>query len=224
MSNLSDRIALVLQSEPASAAVEAIISEAKQDLWRVNQSILTARETTLDPLAASPAVTKARKDLDDLTLQQGRLVAALDRLQDSLTAARSREAEGARAAAYEAAKTETDALAAEIGPEYERLTGKLVALLSHIQANEETVARVNRALPQGKPWLLSAEHRVRGASQGFGLGQSVRLPSMTGVSSMLWPLPMPNLAFSAGREATERMAAQKRAQREQQERVANEAA
>lgn len=224
MSTLSDRIAIVLQSEPKPAAVESIVAEAKQELWRVNQAILTARETTLDPLAASPAVTKARKDLDDLTLQQGRLVAALDRLQDSLTVARSREADGERLRAYDAAKAETEALAAEIGPEYERLTGELVALLSRIEANETAIAQVNRNLPQGVPWLNSAEHQVRG--QGWGLGAAIRLPTLQGQtgSASVWPSMLPNLAFSAGREATERMAAQKRAQRERAEQAANEAA
>jgi hypothetical protein len=60
------------------------------------------------------------------------------------------------------------------------------------------------------------------------LAARVKLPALAtsdvAHQRSIWPAPQPNLAFNAGREAPQRMPAQRRAQRVDAERVANEAA
>jgi hypothetical protein len=212
--------------------VEAIMAEARAELWRTNQAILTARETSMDPLAAPQAVTKARKDLEDLEHAQGRLTVALDRLADVLADAQDREAEAQRLAVYEAARRARDEVAEELRARYPTLAGELVTLLREVGAAEAQVRAANADRPAGAPYLEGVETVARGIpGNGYvggtpvgTLAATLRLPALAGADAVhqrpVWPPAYSDGAYEAGAPALDRYAAAKRAEREEVQREA----
>jgi DNA repair exonuclease SbcCD ATPase subunit len=180
MSNLTDRIALILQTEAASDALAGIINDARAELEAINEACAGAKERVLDPLANSAAVTKAKKEMEDQTLQASRLEAAIDRLSSQLEAAHAREAEAARTKIYEEARTERDALAEDLRAVYPQAAARIAALLVRIEAADQKVAAANQDRPEDAPWLEPVEMVVRDRkpNEGAPLYRSVKLPAL----------------------------------------------
>jgi hypothetical protein len=180
MSTLTDRIVTLLRTEAASEALAGILDEARDELVDVNDACGDAKARMLDPSSSSAIVAKARKELEDLTLQASRLEAAIDRLADQLAAARAREAEATRVKLYNEAKAERDRLAKEILETYTELAAKIVGMLKQIGPVDEKVAAANRDLPTGAPYLDAVAHMTQ-IYGGWNLATSVRLPSLASV-------------------------------------------
>jgi chromosome segregation ATPase len=192
MSSLTDRIALILQSEAASDALAEVIDDAQDELEAAQEACAEAQEQVLDPLSSSSSVTKAKREADDLTLQISRLEAAIGRLSDKLNEARHREKEAAKLRLYEEAKSERDALVEDIRTIYPEAAAKIAALLPRIEPLDQRIMAINRDLPEGAPHLEFVEHiaRDRPNHQGTYLSRSVRLPALLHKDiywSSFWP-------------------------------------
>ncbi len=192
MSSLTDRIAFILQTEAASDALAEVIDDAQDELEAAREACEEAKERVLDPLSTSAAVSKARKELDDSTLQVSRLEAALERLSNQLKAARAREAEAVRIKQYEEVKAERDALVEDIRTIYPEAAAKIAALLPRIEPLDQKIMAVNHDLPEGAPHLQFVEHvaRDRPNHEGTYLSRSVRLPALLHKDiywSSFWP-------------------------------------
>jgi cell division protein FtsB len=180
MSSLTDRIALVLQAEASPEAIAAILEDAQAELLDVKGACTAAQAQVLDPLSNSATVTKAKRELDDLTLQTARLEAAVHQLASQLAAAHACEAEAARSKLYEAARTERDTLVDDIRRIYPEAASAIAALIVRIAAADEKIAAVNQALPDGAAWLEYPEQiaRSRPPHEGSPLSRSVKLPAL----------------------------------------------
>ena len=64
MSSLTDRIALILQSEASSDALAEVIDDAQDELEAAQEACAEAQERVLDPLSSSSSVTKAKREAD----------------------------------------------------------------------------------------------------------------------------------------------------------------
>src|SRR4028119_1442750 len=80
MSNLSDRIALLLRSEASSEVLAGVIEEAQEELASLAEACEDAKERVLDPHSTSSMVAKANREMEDSTLQARRLEAAIKHL------------------------------------------------------------------------------------------------------------------------------------------------
>ena len=192
MSSLTDRIALILQSEAASDALAEVIDDAQDELEAAQEACAEAQERVLDPLSSSSSVTKAKREADDLTLQISRLEAAIDWLSDKLDEARHREKEAAKLRLYEEAKSERDALVEDLRTIYPEAAAKIAALLPRIEPLDQRIMAINRDLPEGASYLEFVEHiaRDRPNNEGAYLSWSVRLPALLQKDvywSSFWP-------------------------------------
>jgi hypothetical protein len=197
MSNLADRIALILQTEAASDAIAAILADVQAELLIVREASAAAQEKVLDPVSGTAAVTKARKELDDFTLQASRLEAAVDRLTSQLATACAREGEVARAKVYEEAKAERDALAKEILETYTDAAARIAGMLMRVNGIDLKVTAANQDRPEGAPYLELVA-RITQIPGGWDLTNAVRLPAIASVGvpahlkehptqQMFWP-------------------------------------
>jgi len=180
VSTLTDRIAVILQTEAASDALAEIIDDARAELSIINETCNDAKSRLLDPHSTSSIVAKAKKELEDRTLAAARLESAIGRLTDQLETARAREAEAARSKLYEDAKAERDALVEEVRKAYPEAAAAIAALLVRIEAADQKVAAANQDRPAGVSWLEPVELVVRGRkpNEGAPLYRSVRLPAL----------------------------------------------
>jgi DNA repair exonuclease SbcCD ATPase subunit len=193
MSNLTDRIAVVLQTEATSDALAGTLDEARAELEAVNEACAHAKAKVLDPFSTSATVTKAKREFDDLTLQASRLGTALDCLANQLETARAREAQAAAVKLYEEAKAERDALVEDIRRIYPEAAAKIAALLPRIEAADKKIVAANNDLPDGAAWLEYPEQIARGRPphEGSSLARSVKLPGLQHPSSewnSIWPV------------------------------------
>ncbi len=192
MSSLTDRIALILQTEVASDALVEVIDDAQDELEAAREAYADVQERVLDPLSTSAAATKAKREAEDLTLQISRLEAALKRLSGQLEAARAREADAARLKLYEEVKAERDALVEDLRRIYPEAAAAIAALLPRIEPLDQKIMAVNHDLPEGAPHLQFVEHlaRDRPNHEGTYLSRSVRLPALLHKDiywSSFWP-------------------------------------
>jgi response regulator RpfG family c-di-GMP phosphodiesterase len=157
-----------------------MVDDARAELAAVNETCAGAKARVLDPFSISSVVTKAKKELEDLSLQVARLEAAVDRLAGQLEAAQTREGEAARVKLYDEAKAERDALEEDIRRIYPEAAATIAALLVRIEAADQKVAAANERLPAHALWLEPVEMVVRGRPphEGSPLSCSVRLPAL----------------------------------------------
>jgi hypothetical protein len=193
MSTLTDRIALILQTEAASDALAGLIDDARQELAAVNEACVDAKARVLDPFSTSAVVARARKELDEFSLTASRLEAAIDRLAGQLETARAREAEAARSKLYEDAKADRDVLVEDIRKIYPEAAARIAALLPRIDAADAKITAANADLPEGASWLEPVEHIARGrpSHEGSPLSRSVKLPALLQsdyYSNPFWPV------------------------------------
>jgi ParB-like chromosome segregation protein Spo0J len=177
MSNLSDRIALLLRSEASSEVLARVIEEAQEELASLAEACEDAKERVLDPHSPPSVVAKAKKDLEDSTLQASRLEAALNRLSEQLETARHREKEAGRIKRYEEAKAERDALTDEFQKTYSELAEQIATMLKHIADVDAKVAAVNRDLPENASYLYPIEQTIK-TGLGWRVAEAVKLPAL----------------------------------------------
>jgi chromosome segregation ATPase len=180
MSSLTDRIALILRAEASPESIATILDDAQSELSDINESCADAKARMLAPSSASAAVTRAKKELEDLTLQGARLEAAINRLADQLEMARAREAEATRVLRYDEARAERDALAAEILGSYTEAAAKIAGLLMQMAAVDQKVAVANQDRPEAAPYLDTVGSMTQ-ISGGWELSRTVRLPAIASV-------------------------------------------
>ncbi len=180
MSTLTDRIVLLLRSEATSEALAEVIEEARDELGTLTEVCDDAKERMLDPLATTEEVAKAKRELDESTLQAQRLNSALGHLTAQLESARHREKEAGRIKRYEEAKAERDALVEDLRTIYPQAAATIAALLPRIEPLDRKITEINQDLPEGAAYLPLVEHVARGRPnhQGTYLSQSVRLPAL----------------------------------------------
>lgn len=203
MSALEDHIAIILQSEASSSAVSEVLAQAEAELKDIDTRRAEAKARSLDPLSGPAAVKKARADLDELAFRTDRLGVAVERLKEQLTAARAREAETDRRAAYALARAERDAAADQLRTRYPILADELAEILSRVIKADADVARVNANRPAGEEHLQAVEQVARGilpngmfigldgsstSFMGQHLTKAVRLPAFEATNrGRVWP-------------------------------------
>ncbi len=192
MSTLTDRIVLLLRSEATSEALAEVIEEARDELATLTEACDDAKERMLDPLATTEEVAKAKRELDESTLQAQRLNSALGHLTAQLESARHREKEAGRIKRYEEAKAERDALVEDLRTIYPQAAAAIAALLPRIEPLDRKITEINQDLPEGAAYLPLVEHvaRDRPNHEGTYLSRSVRLPALLHKDiywSSFWP-------------------------------------
>ncbi len=180
MSSLTDRIALILQTEAASDALVAIIDDAQDELDAAEQACAEAQTKVLDPLSTTAVVTKAKRDLEDQTLAASRLKVALERLSDQLEMARAREAEAERLKRYEEAKAEREAAINEFQEKYPELAAQIATMLKRCATVDQKLAAINQDLPQNGSYLYLISETVK-TVHGWAIAPSVKLLAPSGV-------------------------------------------
>ncbi len=149
MSSLTDRIIVLLRSEATSEALAEVIEEAQEELATLTEACDDAKERMLDPLATTEEVAKAKRELDESTLQVQRLNSALGHLTAQLESARHREKEAGRIKRYEEAKAERDALVEDLRTIYPQAAAAIAALLPRIEPLDRKITEINQDLPEG---------------------------------------------------------------------------
>jgi chromosome segregation ATPase len=180
MSNLTDRIVMLLRTEAASNALAEILDEARDELAAIDEACAVAKEKVLDPFSTSSVVAKAKTQLEDLTLQASRLEAAIDRLTGQLETARAREAEASRKVRYAEAKAERDALAEALLERYTAAAAEIASLLIRIAPVDAKVSAANRDLPADASYIETVA-QLTTISGGWELAHTVRLPAIVAV-------------------------------------------
>jgi hypothetical protein len=201
MSGLTDRIALLLQSEASSEAVAGTLDDARTELAAVNEACADAKARVLDPFSSSPAVTKAKKELEDQTLAASRLEAAIGHLVAQLEAARAREAEAGRKVRYAEAKAARDALAQEILEKYPAAAQTIAELLQQVGVVDQAVMAANGDLPAGAACIPTVDEATQ-IIGGWPLANSVRLPAIAavGIPDHIRTHPGQTYLWAAGRQ------------------------
>ncbi len=179
MSNLSDRIALLLRSEASSEVLAGVIEEAQEELASLAEACEDAKERVLDPHSTSSMVAKANREMEDSTLQARRLEAALKHLTSQLESARAREAEAERVKRYAEVKAEREAAINEFQETYPELAEKIATMLKRCAAVDQQLARTNADLPQNASYLYPIEHTIKTAL-GWRVAEAVKLPALHG--------------------------------------------
>ena len=192
MSNLTDRIVLLLRSEASSEALAQVIEEAQEELATITESGEDAKARMLDPHSSTSMVAKAKREMEDLTLQASRLEAALKHLTDQHATARAREAEAGRRKRYDETKAKRDALVEDIRRIYPEAAAAIAALLTRIEPLDQEIMAINHDRPEGASHLEFVEHlaRDRPNHEGTYLSRSVRLPALLQKDiywSSFWP-------------------------------------
>ncbi len=179
MSNLSDRIALLLRSEASSEVLAGVIEEAQEELASLAEACEDAKERVLDPHSTSSMVAKANREMEDSTLQARRLEAALKHLTSQLESARAREAEAERVNRYAEVKAEREAAINEFQETYPDLAEKIATMLKRCAAVDQQLARINADLPQNASYLYPIEHTIK-TGLGWRVAEAVKLPALHG--------------------------------------------
>ncbi len=180
MSNLSDRIALLLRSEASSEVLAGVIEEAQEELASLAEACEDAKERVLDPHSTSSMVAKANREMEDSTLQARRLEAALKHLTSQLESARAREAEAERVKRYAEVKAEREAAINEFQETYPDLAEKIATMLKRCAAVDQQLARINADLPENAPYLYPIEKTIT-TVHGWAIAPSVKLLAPSGV-------------------------------------------
>jgi DNA repair exonuclease SbcCD ATPase subunit len=201
MSNLTDRIVMLLRTEAASNALAEILDEARDELAAIDEACAVAKEKVLDPFSTSSVVAKAKTQLEDLTLQASRLEAAIDRLTGQLETARAREAEASRKVRYAEAKAERDALAEALLERYTAAAAEIASLLMQIASVDQKVAAANEERPEDAPWLEPVTQLTQ-ISGGWPLANSIRLPALAtqGIPDHVRAHPTQQFLWPTGRQ------------------------
>jgi hypothetical protein len=192
---LSDRIADVLEGEPPSADVAALITEVEKELQRLARERDKVHELSLDPLARSEAVQQARQAASARSFDIERLTVALDRLKDKHKEACDREKEVDYRARRAEILAERNALAQELPERYPAISSELADLLRRIKEINERLKGINVGAT-GADWIEPVECVVRGMSANFvfTLIKGVRLPPLNpqehAMNRFIWPPPV----------------------------------
>jgi hypothetical protein len=179
MSSLTDRIALILQTEAASDALVAIIDDAQDELEAAEEACAEAQAKVLDPLSTTAVVSKAKREVEDQTLAAARLKVALGRLSEQLALARAREAETVRVNRYNEAKAKREVLINDFPERYANLAEEIATMLMQVQVVDRELAAINNDLPEGAPYIPLVDQTIR-TGLGWSLAVAVKLPALQG--------------------------------------------
>lgn len=149
MSDIFDKIATILKSEPTSEAVSDILNAAKGEADRIATRRNEIKAETLDPMSPTATVKKRRAELVDLEFDAERLAAALGCLETALRQAQQREKQAARQTAYDAAQKAMAEAGEAIGARWDVLAAEMRDLLLAGTRAMLAVANANENLPEG---------------------------------------------------------------------------
>lgn len=174
--------------------VSAVLSASRQALDKAETEVTHLQRASLDPLVAPDKADATRDAWERARFDRDRIAAAIVALEERVAELSRIDAEADKRSAYQVAKVERDALAADLRERYPALANELVSLLVRLQASDARLATINRALPDGEAWLGSAEAVARDCPVDFRHGGSLisritaaRLPSFSGVGiQFLW--------------------------------------
>lgn len=188
---LNDRIASILTTPSSAATISETLAEAVAALDADRVRLAEAEAVAIDPLADGRAVAAAESSLSKIGLGIRRLEAAIAKLRERETEARTVEREASRADRYEAAEAERDAVAEAIRAEYPKALAILLPLGRRIVSSNAELNHVNRTRPDGKPMLARAETVARGHKPGStghpSIVEGMTLPSLENAYWPVWP-------------------------------------
>lgn len=161
--HILDRVAASLRPDARIADCIKTLADAEHELASVDARIAEAEGISTDPSVADADARKASQHADDLRLLKRRLTRGIVELRAAISAKEEARRSDERLAAYAEAKAARDALIERwqaAGEAY----AQLIELIADTAANDQLLAKANRALPEGAEHLRSAEVEVRGAS------------------------------------------------------------
>jgi hypothetical protein len=178
MTNLDERIFSAFAEGATSSGVADLIAEAETAVVVCSEAAEVARSKALNPALSASDVAAARDQMGDAAFQHDRMQEAVRRLGERLREVKAQEEQARRRAAYDAALTERDKLAAELAEVYPPLAEKLADLVSRIARNDAGIERVNTSRPDGAAWIASAEMIAREV-RNFNDINSAAIPRIT---------------------------------------------
>jgi hypothetical protein len=192
--DLKARIHEALTGSLTREDVAAVLSASRQALDKAEAEIAQLQKASLDPLVVPDKADANRDAWERTRFERDRIAAAITALEQRVAQLSRIDAEANKRNAYQVAKAERDALAADLRERYPVLADEIVSLLVRLQASDARLETVNRALPDGEAWLGSAEAVARDCPIDFRNGSSLisrittaRLPSFGGVGiQFLW--------------------------------------
>ena len=174
---LEEQIPETLEGEPTAVDVTNVTEDAKAELQRLKRELESARELSLDPLARSEVVIKARQDSSDLEFTIQRLTVAIDRLKAKHAAAVAQEEEAKRAALHAEVVGERDALVSEVRERYPTLTGELADLFGRVRDNDKRTQALGLPRVEAVARNIPPHGYLANGSIVGWLVDSVRLPA-----------------------------------------------
>jgi hypothetical protein len=195
-SAIQDEGAALLAKPDRTAAEVAAFGERAETALKLTESrAASARAAALDPRLDSMAVAAARRAADDAAFAQARLEKLHELLAADFLALEAFEAETARAARYDAAKAQAEAVAAKAAEVYPRAAAELLGVFAAMIAATREVMAVNRDLPKGASRLEGPEGLWRRFNQCTGTMPKHPVPSVLSCAlvavdpgpNLLWP-------------------------------------
>lgn len=189
--NLFDRIRQALQDTWTAQAVAQLIGEVETALSAARTRTDEAEAIARDPFTDEAAAKAARTEADSNRIAAERLDAAHARLVERRLSLGTAEEQTRRAAQYNAAMAERDALADAIRTRYPDLVTELVAMAQGINASNAAVDAANVNRPDGKEPLAYAEWIAREIAPGNHshprIETALKLPAAKDDNSLAWP-------------------------------------
>jgi hypothetical protein len=161
--HILDRVAASLRPDSRITDCRKTLAAAEQECAAIDGRIAEAERNSTDPSVADEDSREAWQRAEDFRLLKRRLERAIRELRVAITAKEEARRSEERATAYAEAKTARDALTERwrlFGEAY----GQFVQLLSETHDNDQLLAIINRALPEGGTRLRSAEVEARGVA------------------------------------------------------------
>ncbi|UYW25682.1 hypothetical protein OKC48_20775 [Methylorubrum extorquens] len=136
---LSQRVAAALTSSLSSADLAALIAEVSTETGNLDTRRAQAERISLDPLTSDEAVEAASGDVVRLGLAIRRQQAALQQLDERMTAAAAAEQRAEQAKARAAAVKQRDEAVTALRDKYPRLAGEIAALMRQILSADRAI-------------------------------------------------------------------------------------
>lgn len=148
VADLFEQITAALLSEPSSALITELIAQAEAEMAALGDIAAKANFELLDTATSHATAQKLRADRDATQLTIDRLDVALTRLRIEHNAARAREEDACRCAAYVTARNAMQEVSDSLAVRWPSLAAELRELLIASAEAVKSVEEVNASLPK----------------------------------------------------------------------------
>lgn len=159
---LDDRIASALKPGARLVDVETTLTDALAEQKRVQAAKADAEERRADPALTSAQATEADLEVKEAELRLIRLGRAVERLAENVKRMKSADRDAEHLKRFEQAEARRNKLVDELREKVGPAIRLIAEYCQRVADSDKEIETINRALPQGKKGLLSAEQVARG--------------------------------------------------------------